>query len=81
MKDKKGEDEKILAIPVDDPRMEEIQSLDTIPKHLLREIEEFFDIFKHLERGKTTTIVGWDTKFKTLEIIKTSIGQFSSNKQ
>jgi inorganic pyrophosphatase len=43
MKDEKGDDDKIVAIPMDDPRSEEIQSLETIPKHLLKEIEEFFN--------------------------------------
>ncbi|PWI46289.1 inorganic pyrophosphatase, partial [Candidatus Heimdallarchaeota archaeon B3_Heim] len=64
MRDKKGKDDKIVAIPVDDPRMEEVQSLESIPKHLLKEIEEFFDTYKHLELGKTTSIVGWDNKSK-----------------
>ena len=76
MKDEKGEDDKIVAIPVDDPRMEEIQSLGSIPKHLLREIEEFFNTYKHLERGKTTTIVGWEDRSNAIEIVKTSIEQF-----
>ncbi len=79
MKDEKGEDDKIVAIPVDDPRMEEIQSLGTIPKHLLREIEEFFNTYKHLERGKTTTIVGWDDKSEARGIIGTSIELFKNN--
>ncbi|MHA2202950.1 MAG: inorganic diphosphatase [Candidatus Hodarchaeales archaeon] len=70
MEDEKGEDDKIVAVLVDDPRMEEIQSLDSIPKHSLREIEEFFDTYKHLERGKTTHIVGWadqKTAFNTID--------------
>ncbi|MHA2155858.1 MAG: inorganic diphosphatase [Candidatus Hodarchaeales archaeon] len=79
MRDEKGEDDKIVAIPVDDPRMEEIQSLETIPKHLLREIEEFFNTYKHLERGKTTTIVGWDDISEARGIIRTSIELFESN--
>ncbi len=76
MKDEKGEDDKIIAIPIDDPRSEEIQSLETIPKHLLREIEEFFNTYKHLERGKITTIVGWNNKAIALDIINDSISQY-----
>ncbi len=80
MKDEKGEDDKIVAIPIDDPRSEEIQSLKTIPKHLLKEIEEFFNTYKHLERGKTTTIVGWDDKSTALRIIEASITDLLNQK-
>ncbi|MHA1977602.1 MAG: inorganic diphosphatase [Candidatus Hodarchaeales archaeon] len=78
MKDEKGEDDKIVAIPVDDPRMEEVTTLESIPKHLLREIEEFFNTYKHLERGKTTTITGWEDKPQALTIIQTSIELYNS---
>jgi len=73
MRDEKGEDDKIIAVPHDDPRLEEIVSLETLPKHLLREIEEFFQTYKHLERDKTTTIVGWEGKKEAFSIIKRSI--------
>ena len=76
MKDEKGIDDKIVAVIVNDPRLEEIRSLELIPKHLLREIEEFFNTYKHLERGKTTEIVGWENKAKSIEIITNSIYLF-----
>jgi inorganic pyrophosphatase len=79
MEDEKGEDDKIVAVLVDDPRMEEIQSLDSIPKHSLREIEEFFDTYKHLERGKTTRIVGWADKNTALRTIEDAIRLFNQN--
>ena len=41
MQDEKGIDDKIIAVCADDPRMEEIISLTTVPKHLRKEIEEF----------------------------------------
>lgn len=80
MKDEKGEDDKLVAVPIDDPRMEEVQSLDSIPKHLLREIEEFFNTYKHLERGKTTSIVGWDNKEKANIAIKEAISLHTEKK-
>src|SRR5437667_1613144 len=39
MTDKKGKDEKILAVPVGDPRFDEIHKLGDLPRHWLREIE------------------------------------------
>ena len=79
MEDEKGEDDKIVAVPVDDPRMDEIQSLESIPKHSLREIEEFFNTYKHLERGKTTHIVGWADRETAIEIIKEAIEEFKKS--
>ena len=81
MEDEKGEDDKLVAVPIDDPRMEEVQSLTSIPKHLLREIEEFFNTYKHLERGKTTHIVGWDDKNTAIQVIQTAILLRTENKE
>ncbi len=78
MEDEKGEDDKIVAVSVDDPRMDEIQSSESIPKHTLREIEEFFDTYKHLERGKTTHIVGWADRETAIEIIIEAIELFKN---
>ena len=58
MEDDKGVDEKILAVPVDDPRHHEFRVLSHVPPHLLKEIEHFFGVYKDLE-GKRTTITGW----------------------
>ncbi|MHA2073720.1 MAG: inorganic diphosphatase [Candidatus Hodarchaeales archaeon] len=76
MEDEKGEDDKIIAVLLDDPRMEEIQSYELIPKHLLREIEEFFNTYKHLERGKTTRIVGWANRKKAIATVNEAIKHF-----
>ena len=58
MRDSKGEDEKILAVPVGDPRFDEINELTDLPKHWLREIETFFATYKELE-GDAVTLGGW----------------------
>jgi inorganic pyrophosphatase len=59
MADEHGEDEKILAVPVGDPRFDEITKLDDLATHWRREIETFFATYKELERGKTAAIKGW----------------------
>ena len=58
MEDDKGVDEKILAVPVDDPRHHEFRVLSHVGPHLLKEIEHFFGVYKDLE-GKHTKITGW----------------------
>ena len=63
MSDDKGQDEKLLAVPADDPRMNEIHRLEDLPPHILREIEHFFQVYKDLE-NKETHIEGWkDAEF------------------
>ncbi len=58
MTDEKGGDHKILAVPVRDPRFDQINDLADVPPHLLLEIENFFATYKVLE-GKETATLGW----------------------
>ncbi len=58
MTDDKGHDHKILAVAHDDPRWDQTHELADLPSHSLREIENFFDIYKELE-GRATVIRGW----------------------
>ena len=58
MTDDKGHDYKILAVAHDDPRYEQAQTLEDVSQHLLREIENFFSIYKELE-GRATEVRGW----------------------
>jgi inorganic pyrophosphatase len=59
MEDEKGPDQKILAVPVGDPRFSSIRDLHDIDQHWLREIENFFQTYKALE-DKWTDVVGWE---------------------
>jgi len=58
MHDEKGRDEKILAVPVGDPRFSEVTDLAHLAPHFLKEIEHFFQVYKTLEK-KPTEIIGW----------------------
>ena len=58
MTDDKGHDYKILAVARDDPRWDEVHTLEDLSPHWQREIENFFDIYKELE-GRSTEIRGW----------------------
>jgi inorganic pyrophosphatase len=58
MADEKGHDHKILSVAHDDPRWDEVRSLDDLSPHWRREIENFFATYKELE-GRPTEISGW----------------------
>lgn len=42
-------DEKVIAVPVDDPRFEGVKDLEDINKHTLKEIQHFFATYKKLQ--------------------------------
>lgn len=58
MIDEKGEDEKILAVPVDDPRFTSVSRLADLDEHWPREISAFFRTYKELQ-GVQTDVRDW----------------------
>jgi inorganic pyrophosphatase len=68
MVDDKGIDEKILAVAQHDPRYQRINELETIEPHVLKEIEQFFGVYKSLE-GKLSLTFGWSGKTEALKRI------------
>jgi inorganic pyrophosphatase len=60
MSDEKGEDEKVLMVPVSDPHWSWVHHLEEVPESLRDEIAHFFTIYKDLEKGKRTKIHGWE---------------------
>jgi inorganic pyrophosphatase len=58
MADEKGHDHKILAVANDDPRWEETRTLVDLSPHRMREIENFFQTYKALEK-RETDVRGW----------------------
>ncbi len=69
MRDDKGEDEKILAVPAADPRWDDRLELEDIQSHRLAEIEHFFLEYKTLE-NKLVETLGWrDRKAAHAEIL------------
>lgn len=64
-------DDKVLGVPVNDPRYTDVKDITDIPKQFLDEVEHFFTEYKRLE-GKTTEVLGWDNAEKAFEAIKHS---------
>jgi inorganic pyrophosphatase len=55
MTDEKGDDEKILCVPLRDPVWSHVDDLMGLPMPLLNEIEHFFAVYKDLEGHKVST--------------------------
>jgi inorganic pyrophosphatase len=52
MRDEKGQDEKILCVPLRDPVWSHVQELDQLPDAVRAEVEHFFTVYGDLEEKK-----------------------------
>ena len=59
MTDEKGGDDKVLCVPADDPRQEQLRDIQHLPDLHRLEIQHFFEIYKELEPGKSVEVGGW----------------------
>lgn len=74
MHDDAGPDEKVLAVPVGDPRFDPVQVLGDLSPHWLIEIENFFQTYKTLE-GRESIIGGWrDAAYARTLIAASQVG-------
>jgi inorganic pyrophosphatase len=77
MLDRGVPDEKILAVPVHDPLQDEYRELTDVPRHLLAEIEHFFQTYKDLE-GKRVESQGWEDRAAAYLAITKAIERYDS---
>ncbi|WP_370620077.1 inorganic diphosphatase [Mumia sp. Pv 4-285] len=59
MTDEAGGDDKVLCVPVDDPRQEHLQDIRHVPEFDRLEIQHFFEVYKDLEPGKSVEGAEW----------------------
>jgi len=72
MIEKKEEDVKVLAVPLNDPFFRDVKQLKDVPTSFLNEVEHFFNVYKQLEGGAIETL-GWVGQREALaEIDRTS---------
>jgi inorganic pyrophosphatase len=69
MRDEKGEDDKILCVPLHDPNWNTLDSLDDLPVALRDEIAHFFSIYGQPE-GKEVDVTGWASREEALKRIE-----------
>ena len=71
MIDQGKEDEKILAVGLNNPIYKNVNNYTEIYPHLLLEIEHFFSVYKELE-AKRTRIKGWEDAKSAQKIVSES---------
>ncbi len=65
-----GREPNIFAVPANDPRFEDIQTLEDMAEQNLREIENFFVTYMNLEGDEEAEVQGWHDQQETYEIIR-----------
>ena len=70
MKDGDAMDEKILAVPFNDPVYNTYHDVSELPAHVAQEISHFFNVYKNLEEGKHVEIDGVYGREAAIEVIK-----------
>ncbi len=58
-------------MPIGEPVWAEVERLEDVPHHLLREIEHFFAVYKELE-AKKTAVLGWRDLEEALDVLARS---------
>lgn len=74
--DSDEQDNKILAVPANDPRFEKINTLSNLPPHYKKEIANFWENYAELQPDKKIKIKGWSNKQVALRMINKAIGDY-----
>ncbi|MYL32704.1 inorganic diphosphatase [Pontibacillus yanchengensis] len=72
------EDQKLLAVPTEDPRFKDVHTLDDVPQHKLEEISHFFKTYKDLQ-GKKTEIGEWEGVEAANKLIEDCLTRYQEN--
>ncbi len=70
-------DEKIIAIPYNDPNYNHCKDIDELPRHLFEEMRHFFSVYKNLEH-KDTAVDEVSPKEEAIEVIKDAIVNYKN---
>jgi inorganic pyrophosphatase len=77
MTDEHGADAKIICVPSGEPRWQGVFDLADLPPGLSAEIHQFFDTYKELEPGKSTSTKGYEGREAALVEIERSKERFT----
>ena len=76
MIDNGANDEKVIAIPFDDPTYNTYKDISELPKHIFDEMAHFFTVYKQLENKQTAVKELFDRR-EAEEIIQMCINQYN----
>jgi len=82
MEDESGQDEKILAVPVNKlhPFYEDVSSYKDLHHILIEQIEHFFTHYKDLEKGKWVKVKHWTDAEGAADLIRQGMDRYKLGK-
>jgi inorganic pyrophosphatase len=72
-------DDKVVAVPVDDPRFSEIQDLADLNKHFIKEMAHFFETYKKIQ-NKEVSVGAWHGKDVAMQAFEKSVQAYTDSK-
>lgn len=75
MLDSGKNDEKIIAVPFNDPYYNSYQDISELPVHVVQEMEHFFTVYKSLE-NKTTAVNEQGNREDAINVIKKCLDNY-----
>ena len=71
-------DEKIIAIPFNDPTYNHYTNIEQLPSHVFEEMRHFFAVYKNLE-NKTTAVNEVSDRDAAIRVIESAIENYIEN--
>jgi len=78
MRDEKGQDDKVIAVHVDDPEYAHYTDIAELPPHRLKELQRFFLDYKVLE-GKTVEVERFRGRAEAERVIRDAIRMYTDH--
>jgi inorganic pyrophosphatase len=73
------QDDKVIAVPVDDPRFDEVNDLEDLNKHFVKEMTHFFETYKKVQ-NKEVEIGKWLGKDEAMKAFEKSRELYEADK-
>ena len=79
MLDTGEKDNKIIAVPLFDPRLNHFKDISELNGHFKKEVESFWKTYAHLEPNKEIEVLGWSGEKKAKKIIREAIDRYQKS--
>lgn len=80
MLDSEEKDDKIIAVPADDPRWNDVKDLSDLNAHTLKEIEHFYSTYKKIQK-KEVIVKDFGDKNKAKLVFEEGVEMYKKNKK
>ncbi len=72
-------DDKVVAVPTDDPRFSEVNDLKDLNKHFIKEMSHFFETYKKIQ-NKEVTVGKWHGRDEAMQAFEKSRAMYEADK-